>query len=66
MKDLYNETDLDELIKFADRLSVDLSQAKTKNEFNIKKVRRAIEEHLELMNYPEEQLRQLLNPKETK
>jgi SAM-dependent methyltransferase len=64
--DLYNEMDLDMLIKFAGRLNVDLSQAKTKGEFNIKKVRRTIETHLEIMNYPEATLRQLLNPKETK
>jgi hypothetical protein len=66
VQDLYNDMDLDQLIKFADRVNVDLSQAKTKNEFNIKKVRRTLEAHLEIMNYPEEQLRQLLKPKETK
>ena len=66
VEDLYNDMDLDQLIKFADRVNADLSQAKTKSEFNIKKVRRTIEAHLEIMNYPEEQLRQLLKPKETK
>ena len=66
VQDLYNDMDLDQLIKFADRINLDLSQAKTKHEFNIKKVRRTLEAHLEIMNYPEEQLRQLLKPKETK
>jgi SAM-dependent methyltransferase len=66
VQDLYNDMDLDQLIKFADRANVDLSQAKTKGEFNIKKVRRTLEAHLEIMNYPEQQLRQLLKPKETK
>ena len=58
-KELYNELDLDMLIELAHVLNVDISEAKTKREFNIKKVRRTISEHLESANYSEEHLRQL-------
>ena len=66
VQDLYNELDLDMLIELADKLNVDISADKTKREFNIKKVRRSISAYLERMNYPEETLRQLFKPKETK
>jgi SAM-dependent methyltransferase len=66
VKVLYNELDLDMLIELADVLNVDISQAKTKREFNIKKVRNTISAHLELINHPEETLRQLFKPKENK
>jgi SAM-dependent methyltransferase len=65
LKDLYNEMNLDMLIDLAEFLNVDISQAKTKREFNIKKVRNTISEHLETENYPEETLRELFKPKET-
>jgi len=64
MKDLYNEMTLDILIKLAESLNVDISQAKTKREFNIKKVRRTLEAHFETKNYTEEALRELFKPKE--
>jgi hypothetical protein len=64
VKELYNAMDLGQLIKLADYLKVDISQAKTKREFNIKKVRNTISEYLETANYPEEILRELFNPKE--
>jgi SAM-dependent methyltransferase len=63
---LYNELDLAMLIELSEILNVDISADKTKREFNIKKVRRTISAYLESANYPEEQLRQLLKPKETK
>jgi len=62
--ELYNELDLDMLIKLARVLDVDISEAKTKHEFNIKKVRRTISAHLETENYSEDTLRQLFKPKE--
>lgn len=64
VKELYNAMDQDQLIKLAASLRVDISQAKTKHEFNIKKVRNTISTHLETANYPEETLRELFNPKE--
>jgi SAM-dependent methyltransferase len=64
VKELYNAMDLGQLIKLADFLKVDISQAKTKREFNIKKVRNTISAHLETENYPEELLRELFKPKE--
>jgi hypothetical protein len=66
IKQLYNELDLDTLIELADTFKVDISEDKTKREFNIKKVRRSISAYLEQMNYPEATLRQLFKPKETK
>lgn len=66
VQDLYNELDLDTLIELADTFKVDISEDKTKREFNIKKVRRSISAYLEQMNYPEATLRQLFKPKETK
>lgn len=62
--DLYNELDLDKLIEIAGILNVNISEDKTKREFNIKKVRRTISAYLESTNYPEETLRQLFTPKE--
>ena len=59
VQQLYNELDLDMLIELARVLNVDISEAKTKREFNIKKVRRTISAHLESANYSEEYLRQL-------
>lgn len=64
LKELYNELTLEMLIEIADFLKVDISQAKTKREFNIKKVRRTLEAHFETENYPEETLRELFKPKE--
>jgi len=63
-KELYNAMDLAQLIELADFLKVDISQDKTKREFNIKKVRRTLEEHFETENYPEEILRELFKLKE--
>lgn len=65
-KELYNELDLDMLIELAQVLNVDISEAKTKREFNVKKVRRTISAYLESENYAEDHLRQLFKPKETK
>jgi SAM-dependent methyltransferase len=64
VKELYNELDLDMLIELARVLNVDISEDKTKREFNIKKVRRTISAHLESENYAEDHLRQLFKPKE--
>jgi SAM-dependent methyltransferase len=66
VQDIYNELDLDGLIELAGILNVDISDDKTKREYNIKKVRRSISAYLERMNYPEETLRRLFKPKETK
>jgi hypothetical protein len=57
LTDLYNELDLDMLIELARVLNVDISQDKTKHDFNIKKVRRTISAHLESENYAEDTLR---------
>jgi hypothetical protein len=65
-QDLYNELDLDMLIELARVLNVDISEDKTKREFNIKKVRRTISAYVEAKNYSEEYLRQLFKPKENK
>lgn len=65
LKELYNAMDLDQLVELAEFLKVDISEAKTKREFNIKKVRKAISAHLETKNYPEAILRELFKPKET-
>ena len=65
LKELYNAMELDQLVELAEFLKVDISEAKTKREFNIKKVRNAISAHLETENYPEETLRELFKPKET-
>jgi SAM-dependent methyltransferase len=64
LKELYNAMTLDMLIDLAEFLKVDISQAKTKREFNIKKVRRTLDAHFETENYPEETLRELFKPKE--
>jgi SAM-dependent methyltransferase len=64
LKELYNAMKLDQLVELADFLKVDISEAKTKREFNIKKVRRTLEAHFETENYPEETLRELFKPKE--
>jgi SAM-dependent methyltransferase len=64
LKELYNAMDLGQLVELADFLKVDISQAKTKHEFNIKKVRNTISAYLETENYPEETLRKLFKPKE--
>lgn len=63
-KDLYNEMTLIMLIRLAESLNVDISQAKTKREFNIKKVRRTLEAYFETKNYTEEALQELFKPKE--
>jgi SAM-dependent methyltransferase len=64
LKEIYNEMTLDKLIRLAGLLNVDISQAKTKREFNIKKVRNTISEHIESSNYSEDLLRELFKPKE--
>jgi SAM-dependent methyltransferase len=64
--DLYNELNLDMLIELARVLNVDISQDKTKREFNIKKVRRTISAYLESQKYPEEYLRTLFNQRKNK
>jgi hypothetical protein len=66
LTDLYNELDLDMLIELARVLNVDISQDKTKREFNIKKVRRTISAYLESQKYPEEYLRTLFNQRKNK
>jgi hypothetical protein len=59
IKQLYNSLDLDQLIKLAEMLGVDISNATTKRMYNIKKVRRTIEAFLEQQNFSEDQLRKL-------
>ena len=66
LTDLYNELDLDMLIELARVLNVDISQDKTKRDFNIKKVRRTISAYLESQKYPEEYLRPLFNQRKNK
>jgi SAM-dependent methyltransferase len=61
VQDLFNELDLDKLIHLAEILNVDISQDKTKREFNIKKVRRTIAAHLESTNYSKKHLRRLFD-----
>jgi len=61
MQDCANELNLYELIHLAEILNVDISQDKTKREFNIKKVRRTMSAHLESMNYSKEHLRRLFD-----
>lgn len=66
VQDLYNELDLAMLIDLANILNVDISEAKTKREFTIKKVRRTISAYLDSKNYPEEYLRPLFNQRKNK
>lgn len=66
LTDLYNELDLDMLIELARVLNVDISQDKTKREFNIKKVRRTISAYLESQTYSEKYLRPLFNQRKNK
>jgi hypothetical protein len=66
LKELYNELDLDMLIELAQVLNVDISQDKTKHEFNIKKIRRTISAYLESQKYSEEYLRPLFNQRKNK
>lgn len=66
LTDLYNELDLDMLIELARVLNVDISQDKTKHDFNIKKVRRTISAYLESQKYSEEYLRPLFNQRKNK
>jgi len=47
-------------------LNVDISEDKTKHDFNIKKVRRTISAYLESENYAEDHLRQLFNQRKNK
>ncbi len=54
------------LIELARVLNVDISEDKTKREFNIKKVRRTISAYVESKNYSEDHLRQLFKSKENK
>jgi SAM-dependent methyltransferase len=64
--DLYNKLDLNMLIDLANILNVDISEAKTKREFNIKKVRNTISAYLGSADHSEEYLRQLFNQRKTK
>jgi SAM-dependent methyltransferase len=66
VQDVYNELDLDMLIDLARVLNVDISEAKTKREFNIKKVRRTISAYLESANYSDHRLRKLFNQRKNK
>jgi hypothetical protein len=66
LTDLYNELDLDMLIELALVLNVDISQDKTKHDFNIKKVRKTISAYLESQKYSEEYLRPLFNQRKNK
>lgn len=61
VQDRFNELNLDQLMHLAGILNVDISQDKTKHEFNIKKVRRTIAAHLESKNYSEKHLRRLFD-----
>jgi len=65
-QDLYNQLDLTMLIELAGVLHVDISEAKTKREFTIKKVRQTISAYLDSKNYSEEYLRQLFNQRKNK
>ena len=53
-------------IELARVLNVDISQDKTKHDFNIKKVRRTISAYLESQKYSEEYIRPLLNQRKNK
>ena len=66
VKELYNELDLDMLIDLAQVLNVDISEAKTKHEFNIKKVRRAISAYIEAAGFSDDHLRKLFNQRKNK
>jgi hypothetical protein len=59
VKQQYNSLDLDQLIKLAEILGVDISNDTTKRMYNIKKVRRTIVAFLEQQNFSEDQLRTL-------
>jgi len=59
VKQLYNSLDLDQLVKLAGMLAVDISNATTKRVYNIKKVRKTIDTYLEQQNFSEDQLRKL-------
>ena len=59
VKQLYNSLDLDQLVKLAGTLAVDITNDTTKGMYNIKKVRRTIEAYLEQENFSEDQLRNL-------
>ena len=66
IQQLYNELDLAMLIDLSEVLKVDISQDKTKHDFNIKKVRRTVSAYLESQKYPEEYLRTLFNQRKNK
>jgi len=66
IKQLYNELNLAMLIELSKVLNVDISEDKTKREFNLKKVRRTISTHIESANYPEEHLRHLFKQRKNK
>jgi hypothetical protein len=59
IKQLYNSLNLEQLVKLAEMLAVDISNDTTKRMYNIKKVRRTIETYLEQQNFSENQLRNL-------
>ena len=58
---LYNKLDLDQLIKLSRILRVDISEAKTKREFNVKKVRRTISAYLESVNFSDDSLWRIID-----
>jgi len=59
-KDIYNELELIALVEMAAMLPVDLKDATTKGQLNIKKVRRAISTQIEAMGLSDEKLRRLI------
>lgn len=59
-KDIYNELELMALVEIAAILPVDLKDAITKGQLNIKKVRRAISAKIEAMGLSDEKLRRLI------
>jgi SAM-dependent methyltransferase len=59
-KDIYNELELTVLVEIAAILPVDLKDATTKGQLNIKKVRRAISAKIEAMGLSDEKLRRLI------
>jgi len=63
-QELYNELNLDQLIKLARILNVDISEDVTKYNLDFEKVRRTISAYLQSANYSEKYLRRLFKLKE--
>ena len=63
-QELYNELNLDQLIKLARILNVDISEDVTKYNLDFEKVRRTISAHLQSANHSEKHLRRLFKLKE--